>query len=258
MIQERLKNLILDQTTNTKFRLIYSDTLSAAMNMATDEALFASFDEKSLPIFRVYDWEKSFTIGISQDFSKFPNTNKFEEYNRNYSKRITGGGILFHGHDVSYSLLIPNSYMSGLNVKQSYEKICTFLLEFYKSLGLEAMYVKDDKNTTLSKSEFCQIGFEAYDILVNGKKIGGNAQRRTKNFIFQHGSIPLRAVKDKKEAGYSLEQLEICLQNSEAKDRMINSFAKTFNVDFEQSILNKKEKEKLEHLIINKYDKGQI
>ena len=241
--------MTLDKNTNKNFRLIFSNTLSARENMATDEALFASFDENSLPIFRVYDWEKSFTIGISQNFSKFLDKKKFDEYNNNYSKRITGGGILFHGHDISYSLLIPNSYLKGLSVKQSYEKICTFLLEFYKNLGLNAIYVKDDKNTTLSKSEFCQVGFEAYDILVDGKKIGGNAQRRTKKFIFQHGSIPLRAVENKKEIGYSLEQLNIHLESKEAKQKMINSFKKTFNVTFEESVLNEKEQEKLDLLL---------
>ena len=41
-------------------------------------------------------------------------------------KRITGGGVLFHGHDISYSLLLSNDEFTGLSVKQSYEKICQF------------------------------------------------------------------------------------------------------------------------------------
>ena len=32
---------------------------------------------------------------------------------------------------------------------------------------------------------------ENYDIMIAGKKIGGNAQRRLKDVIFQHGSIPV-------------------------------------------------------------------
>ena len=138
-------------------------------------------------------------MGVSQDLSKIPKEINIQEYKHNFSKRMTGGGVLFHGHDISYSLIIPNSFMKELSVKQSYEKICTFLLEFYKELDLNVMYAKDDMNTILSKSAFCQVGFEAYDILANGKKIGGNAQRRAKKAIFQHGSIPLNNINHIKE-----------------------------------------------------------
>lgn len=243
---------MLDQTTKKKFRLILSSTSGAKKNMAIDEALFSLFENESLPVFRIYDWEKSFTCGISQDFSKvFAVVNK-KEYKENFAKRITGGGVLFHGHDISYSLIIPNSYMKSLTVKQSYEKICTFLLEFYKGLGLDAIYAKEDKKISLSKNEFCQIGFEEYDILINGKKLGGNAQRRTKKFIFQHGSIPLKSPIEQKEVGYSLEDFNICLKTKEAQEKLLEAFSKTFNVDFENSVLNENEKEKIDILLMDK------
>jgi len=156
---------------NKNFRLIISDANSARINMATDETLIKTYQENDLPILRLYSWEKSFTIGVSQKFETYSH---LKEYKKNYAKRITGGGVLFHGHDLSYSILIPVSYMQSLSVKQSYEKICTFLLEFYTSLGLKAIYAKDDEKISLSKSEFCQVGFEAYDILVNGIKIKNN------------------------------------------------------------------------------------
>ncbi|HMA54202.1 MAG TPA: lipoate--protein ligase family protein, partial [Acidobacteriota bacterium] len=42
------------------------------------------------------------------------------------------------------------------------------------------------------RTPFCFAGRESYDILIEGRKIGGNAQRRLRNAVFQHGSIPLR------------------------------------------------------------------
>ena len=71
MILELLKNLMLDQLTNQKFRLIFSNTLSARENMAMDEALFASFDDNSLPIFRVYDWRNRLQWVFHKIFLKF-------------------------------------------------------------------------------------------------------------------------------------------------------------------------------------------
>ena len=219
--------------------------------MAIDESLTLSFEENDMPIFRLYSWEPSFTLGISQKISDYEYLKK--EYKNNYAKRITGGGVLFHGHDLSYSLILPASYLHTLNVKESYEKICTFLLDFYKSIGLNALYVKDDENIKLSKSQFCQVGFEAYDIIVNGLKMGGNAQRRTKKFIFQHGSIPLKKIvqhnQNQSEIGNGLYDLGIKLSFHEVEQLVMKAFEKTFNIKFDISSLKEKEKEKLSLLL---------
>lgn len=237
------------------FRVIKDKKNSAVENMSTDDALLLSFKENDKAILRFYYWDKCFTIGISQEFSMY---DFCEEFNGNYAKRVTGGGVLFHGHDLSYSLVIPTPLLKSYNIKQSYEKICYFLLNFYKKLGLKTSYAKDDINVNLSKNEFCQVGFEAYDILVNGMKIGGNAQRRTKKAVFQHGSIPLYSVKnsniEKEKFGTSLEDLNINLDYEEATELLIKSFKETFNVEIEYSQLNKIELEKKEELLKGKYD----
>ena len=243
--------------TNMKFRLILSHIQNAKINMATDDALVSSFEKEDLPILRIYFWEKSFTMGISQKISNY--IDLIKQTNNNYAKRITGGGVLHHGHDISYSLVLPSSYMKNMSVKQSYEKICTFILEFYKNLGLKATYAKDEADIKLSKNEFCQIGFEPYDILINGKKIGGNAQKRTKKVIFQHGSIPLRKIDHENinknlYMTSSLDQLNIDLSNEEAQENIIKAFQKVFCIQFEESSLNKKEKESLTLLLKDNYD----
>jgi len=236
------------------FRVINDKKLNAKENMATDEALLSLFEEKLPAILRLYSWEKSFTIGLSQKFENYPITSL---YKGNYAKRITGGGVLFHGHDLSYSLVIPTKLLDGLNIKESYERICLFILKFYKKIGLDAKYVKDCNTIELSKNEYCQVGFEAYDILIDGKKIGGNAQRRTKKAIFQHGSIPLFKDNDKNfdgKIGYTLEDFNIKLDYEEAKKLLIDSFEEVFNVEVTHSELTKNEKEKKNTLLKEKYD----
>ena len=236
------------------FRVIKDNVLCAKENMATDDALLSSYEEGDMGIFRLYSWENSFTIGLSQKFDNYPITSL---YKGNYAKRITGGGVLFHGHDLSYSLVIPTNLLEGLNIKESYEKICTFILKFYKKLGLDAKYVKDCNTVELSKNEYCQVGFEAYDILIDGKKIGGNAQRRTKKAIFQHGSIPLFKNNDKNldgKIGYTLEEFNIKLDYEEVKKLLIESFNESFNVKITHSELTKIEKDKKDTLLKEKYD----
>ena len=226
---------MFDPHIKSKVKLILSlEPLSAKDNMDIDTQLFNSFDKNSIPILRLYHWKKdSCTIGISQ---KFEDIEDIQKYKNNYAKRITGGGVLFHGNDISYSLLLPFSYMKGLSVKDSYEKICSFLIDFYKELGLNVKYAKDDEKINLSKNQYCQIGFEPYDIVIDGKKIGGNAQRRDKRVIFQHGSIPLKSVMNKKEIGYSLEDFNINLSIEQKKKKILESFQKVFNIEFEEQI----------------------
>ncbi len=231
MILELLKILMLDHHTKKIFKLIKYAKHNALQNMSIDKELLREFENNLNPIFRTYSWETSCTIGVSQ---KFDDLVDIQEYSSTYAKRLTGGGILFHGNDISYSLIIPTQYMKTKSVKQSYEIICAFLLDFYKSFGLNAIFAKDDKNIKFSKNAYCQIGFEEYDIVINGKKIGGNAQKRTRNAIFQHGSIALSSSCNDKKYGNSLSDFGIDISYEEASKKLIKSFQKVFNIEFEE------------------------
>jgi len=234
------------------FRVIHTNHQSAKLNMAIDKALAMSFQKEDKPILRFYTWENSFTVGVSQNTQTYEKT--YANFNGNCAKRMTGGGVLFHGHDISYSLVVPSSYLKELSVKQSYEKICSFLLDFYKNLNLKASFAKDVKEIALSKSNFCQVGYEAYDIIINGIKIGGNAQKRTKNMIFQHGSIPLFSIEQKEEFGHSLEDIGVKLTFEDAIQKLTSSFQETFDVQLENSNLNEKEEEYLKKLLKETHD----
>ena len=230
-----------------KFRLILTNTNNAKMNMAIDKALTISYEKDDTPILRLYTWENSFTVGLGQDLEHYSDLK--EIYKDNCSKRITGGGVLFHGHDISYSLVLSNTEFGNLSVKQSYEKICQFLLEFYKKVGLNPTFVKDSEYIKLKKNEFCQVGFEAYDIIVDGNKIGGNAQKRNKKLIFQHGSIPVYKTKDDKKMGMSLEDFNINLNFEDTQNRLIKAFEDSFDAKLILSQLTQTETENLKKIL---------
>jgi len=198
--------------------IIDKEHLSAKANMDIDKELFYGFKDDNKPILRLYNWEESFTYGVSQKKEELG-----FEYGKSSAKRITGGGILLHGHDISYCIVTSVSSLKHVNVKKSYEVLCKFILEFYKDLGLKPAFAKDINAIELSKSPFCQIGFEPYDIIIDGKKIGGNAQKRSRHTILQHGSIPFKSVKHPK-GGYSLEDIGVYL----SEDEVINGLEKSF------------------------------
>ena len=110
-------------------------------------------------------------------------------------RRITGGGVIYHADELTYSIICaPDQIPETASIKDSFRVLTGFLLQFYRNLGLNALYAMDGTASGEKLGErtpFCFAGKESFDILVNGRKIGGNAQRRLKKTIFQHGSVPI-------------------------------------------------------------------
>jgi len=181
-----------------KWRFIDSGTGSAAWNMAVDEALLRSFSDGDMPIFRLYRWEKpSLSFGRFSRPKEVIDWDRMEDGDISFVRRITGGGILVHGGDVSYALIVPRSFVREKGVKASYRHLCAFLLHFYRQLGHNAASAQE-LQIGVRHTPVCLAGTEAYDILLGDdssgtyRKIGGNAQFHTRNALLQHGSIPLR------------------------------------------------------------------
>jgi len=103
-------------------------------------------------------------------------------------------------------------------------------------------YAKDLLPKALAPSPFCQVGFEPYDLIIKGKKIGGNAQKRGRDKLLQHGSIPL--YKDARDfGGCSLEEVGVRLDEFTCKAKLQASFAHTFGATLAQSELTHEEQE---------------
>ena len=152
--------------------------------------------ERSRPILRLYGWEPpAFSLGRFQKGADVLDLEKCAAAGVPVVQRITGGGAIYHAEELTYAIVCaPHHIPSAVSVKDSFRLLTRFLLRFYGELGLEPCYAADHfpAGTRLGeRTPFCFAGKESCDIIVGGKKIGGNAQRRLKNVIFQHGSIPL-------------------------------------------------------------------
>src|SRR5574338_441139 len=80
-----------------------STAQSAAINMSMDEALLES---ATIPTIRFYRWRSpSLSFGY---FGKFSDVAVYAA-ERDSIRRWTGGGIVLHGHDLTYSIVIPAS-----------------------------------------------------------------------------------------------------------------------------------------------------
>ena len=178
------------------FRLIRSGASSAAYNMALDEKIFKRYLEDGIGVFRLYRWKNpSFTYGFSQSPEKEIDLNKCATDSVELAKRMTGGGILFHNDEITYSFVCSKSDVGEpKSIFVAYREICQFLLRFYESLGLAPAFALNTEGfrKRCAPHQLCSAAYEKYDIVINGKKIGGNAQKRKREVVFQHGSVPCR------------------------------------------------------------------
>ncbi len=165
-----------------KFRLIDTGSNNAFMNMAIDEALLTS----KIPVLRFYSWKPAgLSIGYFQSIDEF-NLNNLKKHNIDLVRRLTGGNAVLHDQELTYSFIIDEDNMPR-SVIDSYKKISEGLLSGLKRLGLKAAMNEDVEKG--SKSAVCFNDPSWYEIVVNGRKIVGSAQKRINGKLLQHGAV---------------------------------------------------------------------
>lgn len=169
--------------------MIFDKPRAGVYNMAVDEAIFLTYPFIKIPTLRIYGWNPPcVSLGYNQKAGRVLNSKTTFPFVR----RITGGASILHNKEVTYSLSCSLSDLDiSRKVKESYKQLCSFVINFYAQLGLKAGFAGEAGYFIPQKyGNFCFSTAEQYDIMINGKKAGGNAQRRRKDFIFQQGSIP--------------------------------------------------------------------
>ncbi|MDF2578192.1 MAG: hypothetical protein K0S74_1676 [Chlamydiales bacterium] len=177
------------------WNILDTGTASARENMALDIKLLQNLSPSDDPILHLYDWANpSATIGHFIKPEDFLNMDQLDELKLDIARRPTGGGIIFHLCDFAFSILIPSQHpFFSLNTLQNYitinEQIIQIIKPLLSKIGepqlLEFSPVAQDS----ASNRFCLANPTIYDIVINGRKIGGAAQRKTKVGLLHQGSI---------------------------------------------------------------------
>ena len=156
-----------------KWRVIEEEAYSAAMNMAIDHAICESVaNGRENPTIRFYKWKNSsVSLGAYQN-PKEINIDFCEKNGIEIVRRMTGGRSVFHSrNDFTYSV-IAHIRNFDYRIGNAYSQICSCIINALKDLGINADL--ENKN----------------DIIVNGKKISGNASKlMDKGIYLQHGTL---------------------------------------------------------------------
>jgi lipoyl(octanoyl) transferase len=175
------------------FFLLESGAGGFAFNMALDEALLEWVSYLGRPVLRFYSWTEAVA-----SFGYFQKVALIEQLTalRPLVRRPTGGGLVPHDADWTYSVIIPPAHpWYGLRAESSYERVHRWLQGAFTDLGATATLAPCARQEMPGQ---CFSGYEKHDLLWLGRKIAGAAQRRTRAGLLIQGSVqPPPAVRDR-------------------------------------------------------------
>ena len=237
------------ETKKDNWRLLFTPDVDPYMNMAIDEALTRKCidSEDRQTAIRFYTWkETSCSIGY---FQKIENVIKAQNNKRiPIVRRPTGGGIVYHGNDITFSIVkrkihsnqqekITSFYkLIGESLMRGLEKLgftCTFYLQEEKS-HRSAQETKPFKNR-LSQESYCSVTPAKYDIMIDGSKVAGYAARKSQGAVLCQGYLDVH--KRWKEQYNDSHENTIDL----LFDNLTTSFKNVFGITLTSSQLTEKE-----------------
>jgi lipoyl(octanoyl) transferase len=170
--------------------LLPDQSNNAAGNMAIDFLLLQRYPNPDVARFRHYGWRMpSVTFGYSQ---KWDDVSSSSEPEREFCRRPTGGGIVDHSADWTYSLIIPRHH-------SLYQQPATLAYYLVHRALLDALLAQDkdvtlqvtDDATASKKPGLCFAQPEPNDVMHRStrKKIAGAALKRNKSGLLVQGSV---------------------------------------------------------------------
>lgn len=185
------------------WRLLDSGANDGYTNMAVDEAILLAVQEQDAPpTLRFYAWQPAcLSIGTFQSVASDINADACAANGIDWVRRPTGGRAILHDSEVTYSVVArQNDERVAGDVMESYHRISQGLLLGLAQLGVHADLAPSAipaAPTGASQPGACFAAPSQHEIMVEGRKLIGSAQRRQGKCLLQHGSILLDLDVDK-------------------------------------------------------------
>ena len=154
----------------------------AAENMAWDEALATIAGQ---PVLRTYRWDHP-----AATFGYFCRHRELAAHlgDTDATRRLTGGGLVEHGSDLTLTMALPRA--GGWRRITSSDLYCLLHRALADSLAARGQPCELQPGGGQSRAGgACFASPVAADLMLAGRKVGGGAIRRTRDFILYQGSL---------------------------------------------------------------------
>jgi len=164
------------------WRFLPLEVNDAFTNMAIDEAMLESrIQGKTQNTIRFYRWNPSaVSIGRFQSVEKEVNLGACKRLGIDIVRRVSGGGAVYHDftRELTYSVIVDcGNERITTDVLTSYKGVCDGILKGLASLGVNV------ELEAANPSQRCP------NIMIDGRKVSGNAQARRRGVLLQHGTV---------------------------------------------------------------------
>ena len=170
--------------------LLNSGPGPAEYNMALDDALLEAAARLGTPVLRFYGWtEHAASFGYFQRHAEVARLTLL----RPLIRRPTGGGLVPHDADWTYSLVLPPGHgWHSLRAIESYERVHEWIRRAFAKLNVPTELSPGCRRELPGQ---CFTGAEQFDLLWHGRKIAGAAQRRNRLGLLIQGSVQPPPIK---------------------------------------------------------------
>ncbi len=165
-------------------RVLVERGLSARAQMARDDALA----QEPVPTVRLFTWKTpAVSLGWKQPR---PEWLIAADSGIDTVERPTGGGIAFHGSDVSVAVIVPRPL--GLPLELLMAQVCGSAVTVCESLGVPVTStLHEDGGGRIS---YCLAETSPYALYCGGRKVAGFALRRYPRTWLIQGSLLVRPI----------------------------------------------------------------
>jgi len=226
--------------------------MDGARNMAIDAALLDEVEksENSRTIVRFYGWRvPTISLGRNQKVDKAVDADYCRVHGIDIVHRPTGGRAVLHDDELTYAVISNDTQAFGDTIYGNYKRVSEALCLGYNTLGIPAVLAPDTRKPSPMADDAdppCFLSTSRYELMVNGRKIVGSAQRRVQHSFLQHGSMPITCNREtlaratrmpgteplEKEMAGVAEFMPQRPSLEEFRSALIRAFQDHFSIDF--------------------------
>ena len=247
-------------------RLLNMGANPAAMNMAIDESILLAQKGQPSPTLRFYEWSSpAFSFGYFQDIASEVDVEACRADGIELVKRMTGGGTVVHGWELTYTLVLPRD-AAEMDISEAYQRIGYSLAKAFQKLGVPAQCYAARPDSSETVPNICLTNPAEHDVMSDDKKLAGVSVRRNRDGIMFQGYISLGmppssildCVSKDPEVQQSVREQSTAINIDGrfiTRDALIQAICETFEIGiaFNSGKLSSMERVEAETLVETKY-----
>ncbi len=166
--------------------------LDGATHMGRDAELLAAHRSDTAPTLRLYTWSPAaVSVGFMQRAEDLLDLEACRAAGIDVVRRPTGGRAILHWEEITYAIVAATGDARfGANLAATQARIGACLASALRELGVDAALSRPalDPERRLLRAP-CFVSPGRAELLVDGRKLVGSAQRRSRDAFLQHGSL---------------------------------------------------------------------